>query len=152
MQSYNRLLLGIQTAQPVDAHPISKGIRNIVTSKSAIVRCMSKRLTRVLVFLKSLISAINTMKLAIEPITNKVPYPTMWLAHQIVSRNLKLRIYDFFMKRSLFTYSYLINIWQMSWQPNKTSYGKVYFTEFIQNSISLNMGMIYFDLWPHEGC
>ena len=76
-QSYNCLLLGIQTAQPVDAHPISMGIRNIVTSKSAIVRCMSKRLTRDLVFLKSLISAINTITLAIEPITNKVPYPAI---------------------------------------------------------------------------
>ena len=30
--------------------------------------------------------------------------------------------------------------------PNDTSYVKVDFTEFIQNSISLNMGMIFFNL------
>ena len=74
---FGKILSWSDNELPVDAHPISKGIRKIVTSKSAMVRCMSKRLTRVLVFLKSLINAINTIKLAIEPITNKVPYPTM---------------------------------------------------------------------------
>ena len=45
----------------------------------------------------------------------------------------------------------LINIWQMSWHGHITSITakpcilwKVYFTEFDQNSISLNMGIILF--------
>ena len=36
--------------------------------------------------------------------------------------------------------------WQWDSRPNQTSYGKVYFIEFVQNSIGLNMGMIFF--WP----
>ena len=65
----------------------------------------------------------------------------------------------FYRKPPMFNYKYLINNPRMSWHTdneihgpqNHTSYGKVYFIEFVQNSIRLNMGMIFFDLWPHEG-
>ena len=48
---------------------------------------------------------------------------------------------------------HLINIQQMSWQThNHTSCRIFHFTEFVQNSLSFNIGIIYFDLRPHEGC
>ena len=62
---------------PVVAHPISKGIKKKVTNKSAMVKCMSKRFTRSLVCLYLLINVYNTMELATELITNRVPYPAI---------------------------------------------------------------------------
>ena len=38
-----------------------------------------------------------------------------------------------------------------SW-PNHTSYRKVHFIEFVQNSLHCNMGMIIFDLHGYGGC
>ena len=39
---------------------------------------------------------------------------------------------------------YLINIWQMSWRPNQISYRKLYFTDFVQNSLRFNIGILFF--------
>ena len=55
----------------------------------------------------------------------------------------------------------LINIWQMFQQTGNlnhdqtipSSYRNLYFTQFVQNSLSFNMGTFFsFDFWPQEGC
>ena len=56
---------------------------------------------------------------------------------------------------NLESHQYLTNVLTLSYpqsRPNHTSYRKLYFTEFVQNSLSFNMGIIFFDLRPHGGC
>ena len=53
------------------------------------------------------------------------------------------------------SHQYLTNVLTDSYppsRPNHASYRKLYFTEFVQNSLGFTMGIILFDLQPHGGC
>jgi hypothetical protein len=58
-------------------------------------------------------------------------------------------------KYDALSHQYLTNVltdWQCDSRPNHTFFGKVYFTEFIQNSITLEHLYDFFDIWSCEGC
>ena len=75
--------------------------------------------------------------------TSKATWVKFFLMSHFISYNIK-NLQIICLRPS--SHQYLTNVltdWQWDSRPNHTSYGKVYFTEFVQNSICLNMGMIF---------